>query len=179
VLWFNIAHYALRPWPWVLTALAAIVLYPGLAHPETSYMMIVNDHVPHALRGIILAGFLAAFMSTIATQLNWGTSYLVEDFYRRFLVRNSTEKHYVRVSQIVTVLLVIATGYVSAQLASIRSGWQVVLQIGAGTGTVTRERRRHRGLALEARSGTEEFSRFARGSGRGSRLHRARLGCRA
>jgi Na+/proline symporter len=136
VLWFNIAHYALRPWPWVLTALAAIVLYPGLAHPETSYMMIVNDHVPHALRGIILAGFLAAFMSTIATQLNWGTSYLVEDFYRRFLVRNSTEKHYVRVSQIVTVLLVIATGYVSAQLASIRSGWQVVLQIGAGTGTV-------------------------------------------
>ncbi len=136
VLWFNIAHYALRPWPWVLTALAAIVLYPGLAHPETSYMMIVNDHVPHALRGIILAGFLAAFMSTIATQLNWGTSYLVEDFYRRFLVRNATEKHYVHVSQIVTVLLVIATGYVSAQLASIRSGWQVVLQIGAGTGSV-------------------------------------------
>src|SRR5580698_1897890 len=136
VLWFNIAHYALRPWPWVLTALAAIVLYPGLAHPETSYMMIVNDHVPHALRGIILAGFLAAFMSTIATQLNWGTSYLVEDFYRRFLVRYSTEKHYIRVSQLVTVLLVIATGYVSAQLASIRSGWQVVLQIGAGTGTV-------------------------------------------
>ena len=136
VLWFNIAHYALRPWPWVLTALAAIVLYPGLAHPETSYMMIVNDHVPHVWRGIILAGFLAAFMSTIATQLNWGTSYLVEDFYRRFLVRNSTEKHYVRVSQLVTILLVIATGYVSAQLASIRSGWQVVLQIGAGTGTV-------------------------------------------
>jgi solute:Na+ symporter, SSS family len=136
VLWFNIAHYALRPWPWVLTALAAIVLYPGLAHPETSYMMIVNDHVPHAWRGIILAGFLAAFMSTIATQLNWGTSYLVEDFYRRFLVRRSTEKHYIHVSQVVTVLLVIATGYVSAQLASIRSGWQVVLQIGAGTGTV-------------------------------------------
>jgi SSS family solute:Na+ symporter len=136
VLWFNIAHYALRPWPWVLTALAAIVLYPGLTHPETSYMMIVNDHVPHVWRGIILAGFLAAFMSTIATQLNWGTSYLVEDFYRRFLVRNSTEKHYVHVSQLVTILLVIATGYVSAQLASIRSGWQVVLQIGAGTGTV-------------------------------------------
>ncbi len=136
VLWFNIAHYALRPWPWVLTALAAIVLYPGLSHPETSYMMIVNDHVPHVWRGLILAGFLAAFMSTIATQLNWGTSYLVEDFYRRFLVRKSTEKHYVHVSQVVTVLLVIATGYVSAQLASIRSGWQVVLQIGAGTGTV-------------------------------------------
>ena len=90
MLWFNVAHYALRPWPWIFTALAAIVLYPGLAHPETSYMMIVNEHVPHALRGIIFAGFLAAFMSTIATQLNWGTSYLVEDFYRRFFVRHAT-----------------------------------------------------------------------------------------
>ena len=136
VLWFNIAHYALRPWPWILTALAAIVLYPGLQHPESSYMMIVNDHVPHALRGIIVAGFLAAFMSTIATQLNWGTSYIVEDFYRRFLVRHASERHYVHISQIVTILLVILTGYVSAQLASIRSGWQVVLQVGAGTGSV-------------------------------------------
>jgi SSS family solute:Na+ symporter len=136
VLWFNIAHYALRPWPWILTALAAVVLYPGLEHPETSYMLIVNNHVPHALRGIILAGFLAAFMSTIATQLNWGTSYLVEDFYRRFINRDATERHYVRVSQVITLLLVVATGYVSAQLASIRSGWQIVLQLGAGTGGV-------------------------------------------
>jgi solute:Na+ symporter, SSS family len=136
VLWFNIAHYALRPWPWILTALAAIVLYPGLQHPESSYMMIVNDHVPHALRGIIVAGFLAAFMSTIATQLNWGTSYIVEDFYRRFLVRHASERHYVHISQIVTILLVVLTGYVSARLASIRSGWQVVLQVGAGTGSV-------------------------------------------
>src|SRR5271156_4844318 len=136
VLWFNVAHYAIRPWPWILTALAAIVLYPGLTHPETSYMLMVNDHVPHALRGIIVAGFLAAFMSTIATQLNWGTSYIVEDFYRRFFVRHATERHYVHVSQLVTILLVIATGYVSAQLASIRSGWQVVLQVGAGTGSV-------------------------------------------
>ena len=136
VLWFNIAHYALRPWPWILTALAAVVLYPGLEHPETSYMLVVNNHVPHALRGIILAGFLAAFMSTIATQLNWGTSYLVEDFYRRFVNRGASERHYVHVSQIFTLLLVVATGYVSAQLASIRSGWQIVLQLGAGTGGV-------------------------------------------
>jgi SSS family solute:Na+ symporter len=136
VLWFNIAHYALRPWPWILTALAAIVLYPGLEHPEASYMLIVNNHVPHALRGIVLAGFLAAFMSTIATQLNWGSSYLVEDFYRRFVKRDASERHYVHASQIVTLLLVIATGYISAQLASIRAGWQIVLQIGAGTGGV-------------------------------------------
>jgi solute:Na+ symporter, SSS family len=136
VLWFNIANYALRPWPWILTALAAIVLYPGLAHPETGYMMVVNDHVPHALRGIVLAGFLAAFMSTIATQLNWGTSYLVEDFYRRFVTREATDRHYVIISQLVTFFLVAVTGYVSAQLSSVRSGWQVVLQIGAGTGSV-------------------------------------------
>jgi Na+/proline symporter len=136
VLWFNIANYALRPWPWILTALAAIVLYPGLEHPETGYMLVVNDHVPHALRGIVLAGFLAAFMSTIATQLNWGTSYLVEDFYRRFIKRGAAERHYIVVSQLVTFFLVAVTGYVSAQLSTVRSGWQVVLQIGAGTGSV-------------------------------------------
>jgi len=136
VLWFNIAHYALRPWPWILTALAALVLYPGLAQPETSYMLIVSEHVPHALRGIILAGFLAAFMSTIATQLNWGTSYIVADFYRRFVYRRGRESHYVHISQLVTLLLVIAAGWVSVELASIRSGWEIVLELGAGTGGV-------------------------------------------
>ena len=104
VLWFNVAHYALRPWPWIITGLAAIVLYPGLDHPETSYMKIVNDHVPHALRGIVLAGFLAAFMSTVATQLNWGASYLVSDFYRRFVKKGASERHYVVVSRLATVL---------------------------------------------------------------------------
>ena len=85
---------------------------------------------------LFVAGFLAAFMSTIATQLNWGSSYLVADFYRRFLRRNGSEKHYVHVSQVVTLLLVVATGYVSAQLASIRSGWQVVLELSAGSCSV-------------------------------------------
>ena len=74
MLWFNVAHYALRPWPWILTALAAVVLYPHLEHPETGYMLVVSQHVPPALRGIVIAGFMAAFMSTIATQLNWGAS---------------------------------------------------------------------------------------------------------
>jgi len=136
VLWFNIAHYAVRPWPWILTALAAIVLYPHLEHPETGYMLIVTHYVPPALRGIVVAGFMAAFMSTIATQLNWGASYLVADFYRRFIKRDATEKHYVQISRLATVLLVIASAYVSAQLASIRSGWEFVLEIGAGTGGV-------------------------------------------
>jgi solute:Na+ symporter, SSS family len=136
VLWFNIAHYAIRPWPWILAALAVIVLYPGLAHPEPAYMRIVTEHMPHAVRGIVFAGFMAAFMSTIATQLNWGASYLVSDFYRRFVKKNASEKHYVNASRLATVLLVIVSAYVSAQLASIVAGWEVVLVIGAGTGGV-------------------------------------------
>ncbi len=136
VLWFNIAHYAIRPWPWIVTGLAVIVLYPGLQHPEIGYIMALNQYLPHKYRGIAMAGFLAAFMSTIATQLNWGASYLVADFYRRFLRRNASERHYVSVSRVCTVLLVIASAWVSVRLGSIASGWQVVLQIGAGTGAV-------------------------------------------
>jgi solute:Na+ symporter, SSS family len=136
VLWFNVAHYALRPWPWILTALSTIVLYPHLEHPETGYMMVVNDHVPHALRGVVVAGFMAAFMSTIATQLNWGASYLVSDFYRRFLKPQASEQHYVVVSRLATVLLVIVSALVAASLVSIRSGWEYVLEVGAGTGGV-------------------------------------------
>jgi len=136
VLWFNIAHYAVRPWPWIVAALAAVVLYPNLQHPESGYMLIVTQHTPHTARGIVLAGFMAAFMSTIATHLNWGASYLVSDFYRRFIKRNAGDRHYVTVSRLTTVLLVIVAGYVSAQLASIKAGWEFVLEIGAGTGGV-------------------------------------------
>src|SRR6185312_1817068 len=136
VLWFNIAHYALRPWPWILTALAAIVLYPHLEHPETGYMLVVSQHVPPALRGIVIAGFMAAFMSTIATQLNWGASYLVSDFYRRFIKPNADDKHYVLISRLVTVLLVIASALVAALLQSVGEGWKIVLETGAGTGAV-------------------------------------------
>src|SRR5271165_2550092 len=136
VLWFNIAHYAIRPWPWILTGVAVIVLYPGLAHPETGYMLVLNNYLPHQYRGIAIAGFLAAFMSTIATQLNWGASYLVSDFYRRFVNKRATENHYVMISRLCTVLLVIVAAWVSVQLGSIASGWEIVLQVGAGTGAV-------------------------------------------
>ncbi len=136
VLWFNVAHYAIRPWPWILTALSVIVLYPGLAHPETGYMLVMNNYLPHSMRGLAIAGFLAAFMSTVATQLNWGASYLVSDFYRRFLRRDASNTHYVRVSRLATVLLVIASAWVSVHLESIASGWQVVMEVGAGTGAV-------------------------------------------
>jgi Na+/proline symporter len=145
-LWFNIAHYALRPWPWIVTALVAIVVYspngglhPSAAfaqNPEQGYVMVLRDYLPPALRGLMVAAFLAAFMSTVGTQLNWGCSYLVNDLYKRFLVRNSTERHYVLVSRWLTVLLVLASGYTASQLKSIGAGWELVLGIGFGTGAV-------------------------------------------
>jgi len=136
VLWFNLAHYALRPWPWILTALAAVVLYPELAQPERGYMLVATRHTPHALLGILLAGFMAAFMSTVATQLNWGSSYLVEDFYRRFVKKDASEKHYVNASRLATIFLVVAAALVSMQLQSVSEGWKIVLELGAGTGGV-------------------------------------------
>ena len=88
-LWFNIAHYAMRPWPWILVGLASIILYPNLQDKETGYVLVMIDHLPPSLRGLMVAAFAAAYMSTIATQLNWGASYLVNDFYRRFLTPTS------------------------------------------------------------------------------------------
>ncbi len=136
VLWFNVAHYALRPWPWILTALVAVALYPNLAHPETGYMLVATQFMPAALRGVLIAGFMAAFMSTLATQLNWGSSYLVEDLYRRFIKPGESEKHYVVMSRFVTLFLVLAAAFVSWELVSIREGWKAVLEAGAGTGGV-------------------------------------------
>jgi len=136
VLWFNFAHYVLRSWPWILAALAVVALYPKLENPESGYVLLALDHLPRALRGLLVAGFLAAFMSTIATHLNWGSSYLVSDFYRRFLRRGATEQHYVGISRWVTILLVVLAAWVSWELATIRSGWEVLLEVGAGTGGV-------------------------------------------
>ena len=145
-LWFNIAHYALRPWPWILTGLVALAVYspngglhPSAAYaasPEQGYVMVMRDYLPPALRGLMVAAFLAAFMSTVGTQLNWGCSYLVNDLYKRFLMRDSTEKHYVFVSRLLTVVLVLVSGYTASQLTSIGAGWTVVLDVGFGTGAV-------------------------------------------
>jgi len=145
-LWFNIAHYALRPWPWIVTGLVALAVYStngGLhpsaaytANPQQGYVMVLRDFLPPALRGLMIAAFLAAYMSTVGTQLNWGTSYLVSDLYRRFMVRKASEKHYVLISKIITVVLVLCSGYVASRLTSIGAGWQLVLNLGAGTGAV-------------------------------------------
>ncbi len=101
-LWFNIAHYALRPWPWILTALASLILYPDLVDKESGYIKTLLDPnvFPSYLRGFMLAAFAAAYMSTIGTQLNWGASYVINDFYRRFIKRSRAEKHYVIASQV-------------------------------------------------------------------------------
>ncbi len=135
-LWFNIAHYAIRPWPWILVGLASIILYPNLADPETGYIRVMIDCLPASLRGLMVAAFAAAFMSTIGTELNWGASYLVNDFYRRFLVKGRGEKHYVAVSQISTVLLTIASAVVTFYMDSVAGAWKLLIVTGAGTGTV-------------------------------------------
>jgi Na+/pantothenate symporter len=99
-------------------------------------MLVLTHYLPASLRGLAVAGFLAAFMSTIATQLNWGASYLVADFYKRFIKPEASQRHYVIASRLVTVFLVICAALVAAQLASIQSGWQWVLELSAGTGAV-------------------------------------------
>jgi SSS family solute:Na+ symporter len=137
-LWFNIAHYAVRPWPWVLTALCSLVLYPDLVDKESGFIKtIVDPNVfPPALRGVMIAAFAAAYMSTIGTQLNWGASYLVNDFYKRFLKKTETDAHYVRVSQWATLLIMVASCVVTYYQDSIAGAWKLLISLGAGTGAV-------------------------------------------
>ena len=135
-LWFTVAHYCLRPWPWILVGLASLVLYPDIADREAGYVMVIRDHVPAGWRGLMLGGFFAAYMSTIGTQLNWGCSYVINDFYRRFVKSNAPKAHYVRASRLTTLLLMILGGLVTFYLESIRQAWEFILESGAGIGLV-------------------------------------------
>ncbi len=135
-LWFTVAHYCVRPWPWILVGLASLVLYPGLADKEAGYVMVMRDFLPVGWRGVLIAAFFAAYMSTVSTQLNWGTSYLVNDFYRRFITERASEQHYVRVSRAVTILTMVVGGGITFYLQSIRQAWEFVLESGAGIGLV-------------------------------------------
>jgi SSS family solute:Na+ symporter len=135
-LWFTIAHYCVRPWPWILVGLASIVLYPDLADKEAGYVMAMRDHLPAGWRGLLLAAFFAAYMSTIATQLNWGTSYVVNDFYRRFVRPDAGDRHLVWVSRITTIGLMFVAAVVTFYLESIRQAWVFVIESGAGIGLV-------------------------------------------
>jgi SSS family solute:Na+ symporter len=142
-LFFNVAHYALRPWPWILVALCALVLYPhgvvgadGKTDAELGYVQTLVDYLPSSLRGLMLAGFAAAYMSTIGTQLNLGASYLTNDLYRRFIRSGASEAHYVAISRVMTgVVLVLAAG-ITPLMHSVGDAWKYMLTMTAGVGLV-------------------------------------------
>ena len=137
---FQVAHYALRPWPWIITGLCTVVLYPNGIGPtgdkEGAYVQAFVDLLPTPWRGFMMAGFAAAYMSTVATQLNWGASYLVNDFYRRFIHKEGTERHFVAVSRMATVVLFLLSVIVTWNLNSVEQAWKFLIGLGAGTGLV-------------------------------------------
>ena len=148
-LLFNITHYVLRPWPWILIALSSLVVFPNLesiatAFPGVDKSIIGNDIaypamlslLPTGLLGLVLASLIAAFMSTISSHLNWGASYISIDFYKRFIKKNASEKEVVRVGKLSTVILMILAGSVSLQLSDSLGAFNILLQIGAGTGSI-------------------------------------------
>ncbi|MEO1529668.1 MAG: sodium:solute symporter family protein [Planctomycetota bacterium] len=148
-LLFQIAHYAIRPWPWIIVALASLIVFPDLESIQTAFPEIDPDIVkddlaypamltflPPGLIGIVIASLMAAFMSTISTQLNWGASYFAHDFYRRFVKPDASEKRLVAVGRIATVALMILASIVALALESAMEGFQIILMIGAGTGLI-------------------------------------------
>ena len=139
-LWFNFAHYVIRPWPWIIVALASLAYFPlegvdglaGLDDSEKAYPMMMAKFLPTGLRGLVVASFVAAFMSTIDTQLNWGSSYLVNDLYKRFIRPGASERHYVNASRIACVVLISLAAVVAWQSKSILSAWIYLAVLGAG-----------------------------------------------
>ena len=145
-LLFNFMHYAVRPWPWILIALASIVVFPNLESLQVAFpnTIVGNDlaypamisFLPSGLLGLLVASLIAAFMSTISTHLNWGSSYLVHDFYRRFFVKDRAEKHYVFMGRVFTVLLMVFSAFFALFLNNSLQAFGIILQIGAGTGLI-------------------------------------------
>jgi Na+/proline symporter len=146
-LLFNVMHYALRPWPWIIVALASLIIYPQLSDvaatfPQLDKALLGNDiaypammrFLPAGFLGLVVAGTLAAYRSTIETHLNWGTSYLVHDFYRRFLRPGLTEKQYVFAGRVVTAGLMVCAAFMTFALATAKEAFELILSIGAGTG---------------------------------------------
>ena len=139
--WFAVNHYVLRLWPWVLVALASVVIFPEAAgvaggDDESVYLVMIRDFLPPGLRGLLLVSFLAAFMSTVSTHLNWGASYLVNDLYRRFVRQSAPQGHYVRVSRIATVALAVIAGVVALQIKNIGDAWIFLWAMSSGIGLV-------------------------------------------
>ena len=139
-LFFQVAHYAIRPWPWIITGLCTVLLYPDGIGPtkdrEAAFVQAFVDLLPTPWAGFMMAGMAAAYMSTVGTQLNWGASYLVNDFYKRFINKSATDKHYVSVSRWATVFLFLASIFVTMQLDTVEGAWKFLLALGSGTGLV-------------------------------------------
>ena len=141
-LWFNIAHYALRVWPWIIVAVVSIVMFPIIPSEyselgvKAGYPLVMNTLLGPGLKGILIVSFLAAFMSTIDTHLNWGVSYLINDIYKRFFKPNESERHYVLVGKIMTVILMILAAFTALKMQSISKAWEVIFAMGAGIGLV-------------------------------------------
>ena len=141
-LWYNLAHYALRVWPWIIVAVVSIVMFPQIpeAYSElgvkAGYPLVMNTLLGPGLKGILIVSFLAAFMSTIDTHLNWGASYLINDIYKRFYKPNETERHYVVVGKIITVLLMLLAAFTALKMQSISKAWEFIFSMGAGIGLV-------------------------------------------
>jgi len=136
VLWYNVAHYAIRPWPWIIVGLGSLIYFPNLADPESSYPKMMVMFLPAGLKGFLVAAFLAAFMSTIATHLNWGASYLINDVYKRFLKRDAAERHYVFMSQMATLVMALLAGITAWQMHSIYEAWLFIQLLMVGTSLV-------------------------------------------
>lgn len=137
-LWFTIAHYCVRPWPWIIVGLASLVLYPELSaeNKRLGYVYAMRDYLPTGLKGMLVAAFFAAYMSTIATHLNWGTSYVINDFYRRFIRKEADEKHFVKISRIATLIIMAFAVIVTSLLETISGAWIFLIEAGAGLGLV-------------------------------------------
>jgi len=136
VLWYNFAHYAIRPWPWIVVGLASLIYFPNIADPETAYPRMMVKFLPNGLRGMMVAAFLAAFMSTVVTHINWGASYLVNDIYKRFLVKGASEKHYVWMSRLAIIFMTILAGSACLLMKSIYSAWLFVMSLMVGTAII-------------------------------------------
>ena len=146
---FNVAHYALRPWPWIIVALSSMLVFPNLSDiartlPWVDPGLIGHDmaypamltFLPAGFMGLMIAGMLAAYVSTLSTHLNWGTSYLVHDVYRRVVRSGAPERHYVAVGRLVTGLLMLAAALLTFVLDSARQAFELLMSIGAGTGSI-------------------------------------------
>jgi len=133
---FNICHFALRPWPWIITALCALVIFPNLEDRETGYPMMMITYLKPGWLGLMLVSFLAAFMSTISSQINWSSSYIMNDVYKRFINPNADEKHYVLLSRIFAVFIIAIALVVSSLFGTVKQAWEFLIGFTAGTGLV-------------------------------------------